>query len=222
MKAFSTDAAGVIKVEDLQEYLIQSHPLLHDQTTAASSTIALLLNAHSCFPFTEEEPLTKDSLIRSIGLLTQSSDNMFSQSADVDRKPAIRARSRTARMDFLFSALAQPDLGTGVPTKDDVLDVLCRIRYPAPSSLRYSQRRPIVELEPLAERLIPLYILPSRDHLKVSMTVLRPLADICNAMRDDQGAEAEKLLADKESLGRQEYKQWAKAVSISAAVVIVR
>lgn len=211
----SSHAVGENGLEqEVQAYLVKSHPSLKSQLEAAVSTTSLLLHSHASFPFTEEAPITKDALIRSIGLLTQSSDYMFSQSADVGRQPAIRTRSKTARMDFLFSALARPESPTGVPTKDDVLDILCRIRYPVPSSPSFSQRRPIADLEPLAERLLPSSAsLPSRDDLRVSIASLRPLADICNAMRNDNGAEGEELLIGKESLGRQEFKQWAKAVS---------
>jgi hypothetical protein len=45
------------------------------------------------------------------------------------------------------------------------------------------------------------------------MPTLRPLADICNVLRNDSGVEAEKLLEGKESLDERDFKQWAKAVS---------
>ncbi|KAF1974595.1 hypothetical protein BU23DRAFT_598278 [Bimuria novae-zelandiae CBS 107.79] len=213
LSTLPTNAAGQIDINAIQSHLSTHHPSLRAHINAASSTISLLLHAHASFPFAEEVPLTKDALIRAIALLTQSSDSMWAQSADVGQQPAIRTRSRTARMEFIFSALARPETRMGVPTKEDVLDVLCRVRYPAPSSASYSQRRPISELEPLAERLLTPS-LPSRDELCVSVAEFRGLAGVCYAMRDDGGVEAEKLLASKESLNRDEFKQWAKAASL--------
>jgi hypothetical protein len=222
LETISTNATGEVAVADLQACLVQSHPSLAKEVDAASSTISLLLHSHACFPFAEEVPLTKDALIRSVGLITQSSDHMFSQSAAFGQEPTIRTRSKTARMEFVFSALAHPGLPTGVPTKDDVLDVLCRIRYPHPASLTSQQRRSIIELEPLAERLLPASSgLPSRDSLRVSINELRPLANICNAMRDDSGVEVEKVFAGKDSLDRNEFRQWAKAVSVSVYPTLI-
>ncbi|KAF2446428.1 hypothetical protein P171DRAFT_519941 [Karstenula rhodostoma CBS 690.94] len=219
LEATGTDSTGKVAIERVQAQLVKSHPSLADEVDAASSTILLLLHSHACFPFAKEVPLTKDALIRSIGLITQGSDHMFSQSAAFGQKPTIRARSKTTRMEFVFSALAHPEPPTGVPTKDDVLDVLCRIRYPHPSSFTHQQRRPITELEPLAERLLPQSSAsPSRDSLRVSINELRPLANICNAMRDDKGVEAEKVLVGKESLDWNEFKLWAKAASLPAVL----
>lgn len=214
LEATATDATGEVAIEGVQAYLVNSHTSLANEVDAASSTISLLLHSHASFPFAKEIPLTKDALIRSVGLITKGSDHMFSQSAAFGQEPTIRARSRTARIDFIFSALAHPEPPTGVPTKDDVLDVLCRIRYPHPASFTSQQRRTITELDPLAERLLPpSTALPSTTSLRVSINELRPLARICNAMRDDKGVEAEKVLAGKESLDQSEFKQWAKAVS---------
>lgn len=213
--ALPTNASHEIDVKDVHAQLVKSHPMFKSQVEAAFGAIVLLLNAHACFPFAEETPLTKDAFIRSIALLTQSSDPMFSQSADVGQQPAIRKRSIAARMDFVFSALARPDRRFGMPTKDDVLDVLCRVRYPAPSNPSFVQRRPIAELDGMAGRLLPSP-LPVKDDWRVSLMHLRPLADLCNAMRNDGGTEADKLLVGKESsgLGREEFKQWAKTVRI--------
>jgi hypothetical protein len=198
----------------VQAHLLKSFAPLASHIEAAFPTISLLLFSHASFPFATEVPFTKDALLRSLALLTQSSEYMFSQSADVGQEPAIRARSRTARVTFISSVLARPEPPTGVPTKDDVLDVLCRIRYPAPSSPSYSQRRPIAALEPLAGRLLRgSSELSRREGLRVSMPTLRPLADICNVLRNDSGVEAEKLLKGKESLDERDFKQWAKAVS---------
>jgi hypothetical protein len=214
LDALPTNASGEIDVKDVHARLAESHPSLKEQVEAALPVIILLLNGHACFPFAEEVPVTKDALIRSIGLLTQGCDHMFSQSADVNQKIAIRKRSMGARVDFIFSVLARHDKRFGMPTKDDVLDVLCRVRYPAPSSPSFSQRRPIADLEGMAERLLPSK-LPDREDWSVSLMLLRPLADLCNAMRNDDGAEAEKLLVGRESLGlgRQAFREWAKAVS---------
>jgi hypothetical protein len=223
LEATSTNATGEVAIEDLQARLVQSHPSLGKEVDAASAIIFLLLHSHACFPFAKEVPLTKDALIRSVGLLTQSSDHMFSQSAAFGQEPTIRTRSKTARMEFIFSALAHPGPTTGVPTKDDVLDVLCRIRYPHPTSLTSQQRRSIAELEPLAERLLhPSSDLPSRDSLRVSINDLKPLADICNAMRNDRGVEAENVFAGKDNLDRSEFKQWAKAVSVSVSPTLFK
>lgn len=202
----------------MQALLVNGHPTLASDIDVAFSAISLLLHSHACFPFAEQVPLTKDALIRSIGLITKGSDYTFSQEAASGQDPTIRARSRTARMDFVFSALAHPEPPTGVPTKDDVLDVLCRIRYPHPKSFSMQQRMPITELEPLAERLLPASAaLPARETLRISVSSLRPLAQICNAMRTDRGVAAEEVLAGKESLDQKEFKQWAKAVSIMMA-----
>ncbi|KAL5388958.1 hypothetical protein DPSP01_002664 [Paraphaeosphaeria sporulosa] len=210
-----TNATGEVAIEGVQALLIKSHTSLANELEAASPTISLLLHSHACFPFAKEVPLTKDALVRSVGLITKGSDYMFSQEASFSQEPTIRARSKTARMEFVFSALAHPVPCTGVPTKEDVLDVLCRIRYPHPKSFTIQQRRTITELEPLAERLLPpSSALPSRDSLHISISALRPLANICNSMRDDKGVEAEKVLAGKESLDRIEFKEWAKAASL--------
>jgi hypothetical protein len=198
----------------VQAHLLKSFAPLASHIEAAFPTISLLLFSHASFPFATEVRFTKDALLRSLALLTQSSEYMFAQSADVGHETAIRARSKTARVTFIFSVLARPEPPTGVPTKDDVLDVLCRVRYPALSSLSYSQRRPITALEPLATRLLPSSSgLARSEGLKVSMHTLRPLADICNVLRNDSGVKAEKLLEGKESLDEQDFKQWAKAVS---------
>lgn len=212
LDSLPTNAAGEISIDDVYKHLASNHSYLKDAVPSPSSTLALLLRAHASFPFAGDVPLTKDALVRSVGLLTQSSDAMFAQSADVGNQPAIRPRSKTARMEFLFTVLARPDTKAGIPTKDDVLDVLCRIRYPAPSSPSYSQRRPLPELEPVATRLLPAS-LPSRDGLRVALVDLRPLADLCNAMKEDKGAAAERLLESKEEIGKEEFIEWAKAVS---------
>ncbi|KAL5380527.1 hypothetical protein PMIN06_007860 [Paraphaeosphaeria minitans] len=213
-----TNATGEVAIENVQAHLVKSHPSLANEVEVASPTISLLLHSHACFPFAKEVPLTKDALVRSIGLITKDSDYMFSQEASFGQEPTIRARSKAARMEFIFSVLAHPDPRTGVPTKEDVLDVLCRIRYPHPKSFTAQQRRTIKELEPLAERLLsPSAGLPSRDSLRISISALRPLADVCNSMRDDK-CEAEKFLAGKETLDWIEFKKWAKAVSLPAVV----
>ena len=210
--ALPTTSEGVIGVEHVYEELAKSHAYLRDAAEALGRTVALLLGAHASFPFAEEVPLTRDALVRAVGMLTQSSDAMFAQEAECGGKTAVRARSKTARMEFLFSVLARPETGVGVPTRGDVVDVLCRVRYPAPASPTYSQRRPITELEPIAGRLLPEG-LPERDGLRVEMVELRPLADLCNAMKEDGGVKAEEMLEGKKELEKEEFIQWAKAVS---------
>lgn len=214
LQEISTKATGEVPIEVVYAKLVNLHTGLAEEVAAASETIFLLLRSHACFPFAKGVPLTRDALIRSVGLITKSSDHMFSQSAAFGQEPTIRTRSATAKMDFVFSALARPESPTGVPTQDDVIDVLCRIRYPHPKSFTMQQRRVITELEPLAQRLLPpSSALPSRDSLHVPMATLRPLANVCNVMNKDTSAEAEKLLADQESLNREEFIQWAKEVS---------
>jgi hypothetical protein len=70
------------------------------------------------------------------------------------KKDVIRKRTPEKRLAFIFSALMWPP--TGLPTHDDVLDVLCRVQYPVHVAAKgQKMRRPVAELASLAERLLP-------------------------------------------------------------------
>lgn len=215
ISTFSTSESGEISIEDVHAHLLKSHSLLPSAKLQASlPTLSLLIRAHASFPFPRPALLNLASLVRALALLTSSTNAMFAQSAGLSGAPAIRPRSVTAKMEFLFSVLARPDIPTGVPTKDDVLDVLCRIPYPFSKNPSVLPRMTISSLEPMAERLLQTSTeIPSRQDLRVDTETLRPLADLCNVMRKDSGAAAESVLQDRESLTKQEFIQWAQAVS---------
>ncbi|CAI6339398.1 unnamed protein product [Periconia digitata] len=204
---------GGIDLTAVGSYLIANHPRIQSHVEDVSPTALSLLLGHCNFPFATEVKPSKDALIRSIALLTSSSDYMFSQEADIGSEPAIRARTVTARLEYIFSVLAHPP--KGVPTQDDVLDVLCRIPYPFPVSPTFVSRHTITSLQPMAARLLPSSTdLPSRDSLRLSVAVLRPLADLCNIMITDRGAKAESLLEGKDELNELDFVVWAEAVEL--------
>jgi hypothetical protein len=214
LDTFPVDKADELDIDDIHSHLYRNHPSIQENVQAAYPVILILIYSHCSFPFASQVPLTKDALIRSLGLLTTRSNNLF-KPLRYKAEYSIQERTLTSKTEFLFSALAQPNPCTGVPKIDDILDIVSRVEYPHTLNPCMAPRRPLSHLYPTADRLLASSSdteLPSREILTVSTTVLEPLADLCKVIRDDDKVEGESLLAGKDSLTQEEFLQWATAV----------
>lgn len=206
-------------MDDVHVHLIKNHPLIQTHIEVAGPTVSLLLLAHCSFPFPAEVPFTTDALIRALGLLTHKSNTLFARNTSNDSL----SYSPKDRMEFVFSALARPEPATGVPTIKDVVATLCRVPYPKRPHRTFHQTHTATSVRPMAERLLPSSTnFPLRTDLRLSISSLRPLADLCNALLNDNGVEAEGILEGKESLDQREFIQWAQAVGTPCACPIMR
>ncbi|CAI6340858.1 unnamed protein product [Periconia digitata] len=218
---FSIDKSGELSMDDIYSHIYQNHPSLRTQVQAAYPIISILFLSHCSFPFTSRVPLTKNTVIRSIGFLTSRSNYMFSYTRKFSSEYAIPRREVLSNIQFIFSALAQPERCTGVPTRADMLDVVSRIHYPLPSNPCMAKRRPISQLYPVADRLLASSSgseLPPRETLTVSVPLLRPLAELCDAIQNDGSVDGWSFLEGKNVLTHEEFVQWATAISLTVCI----
>lgn len=81
-------------------------------------------------------------------------ESNFKQAVGIGKHHVIRTRTPSACLQFIFSSLAHPP--TGTPTHNDVLDILCRVRYPTRTAAKGQLRcKPVEQLSSLVERLEP-------------------------------------------------------------------
>ncbi|KAJ4297795.1 hypothetical protein N0V90_005690 [Kalmusia sp. IMI 367209] len=190
--------------------LLQAHPSKADIIQSITPTLKQLIVAYASFPFLTPVVLTKDALCRAILLLTERGWCCWRQG----KGTSIRSRSDDKQLSFLYSALVCPP--AGAPTQSDVLDVVCRVRYPCDvhqgtilNGLNYLQRHPDTDFIPLAERLQPVQDAQSLDPLPVSQIQL--LYTITVAFTPPWFKEpVPPGFEDSESINEEQFITWAK------------
>lgn len=192
------------------QHLTRAYTTKAEVIQSANSILKTLILSHACFPFSSPVLLTKDAFCRAILLLTRRCEINFNQVEGTSSYDVIRERSKQKRLTFIYSALVRPP--TGIPTHDDILDVVCRVRYPtgyyAKGVLR---RRPISDFLPLAERLAPLEDKTLPDLLPVSF--LQPLKSIVEAFLPRQDKPVDDLGFDRrDTLSAEQFMLWATKV----------
>jgi hypothetical protein len=162
---FDQRIAGLVAASDdeipltsIIDNLSQAHPSKADFVKSMAPMIERLIVAYASFPFSTPVTLTKDALCRAMILLTERGQSCWCEGKSRGDKRQIRSRSLKRQLSFLYSALVRPP--TGAPTRDDVLEVICRIAYPCDvtphtmiSGDDYLDRRHYADFVPLAERL---------------------------------------------------------------------
>jgi hypothetical protein len=141
-----------LDMSSILQHILQQHKGNLEVLQLNMTNLETLITSHASFPFTRAPKLTADALCRSLLLLTNQCESNFKQQVCLGDHTTIRTRTPSARLSFIFSALTNPP--SGAPTHDDVLDVLCRVQYPAKLAYKGQLlRRPVADLVPLAERL---------------------------------------------------------------------
>ena len=138
----------------IMQHITHQHKENRETLQLNMKNLESLIASHASFPFTRAPRLTANALCRSLLLLTNRCESNFKQQVCLGGHKTIRTRTPSGRLRYIFSALTNPP--SGVPTQDDVLDVLCRVEYP--TQLAYKGqllRKPVTDLAPLAERLQP-------------------------------------------------------------------
>lgn len=177
--------------------------------------IERLIVAYASFPFTTPAVLTKDALCRAILLLTDRGWSCFRQGKQTGSNVQIRSRPLSRQLSFLYSALVCPP--TGVPTQENVLDVVCRLRYPCDiqegtilKGLNYLQRHPYTEFVPLAERLEPSQD-PPRNLEPLPISQLQLLQTFVAAFTPPWLPKAvPPRFEDSECMNEEQFVQWAE------------
>ena len=162
LKYFHSIASGLtigtddqLDMQSILQHVLQEHRENREALQLNMTNLETLITSHASFPFTSSPKITADALCRSLLLLTDRCESNFKQEVGLGDHVTICTRTPSARLRFVFSALT--NLPSGVPTQDDVLDVLCRVQYPAQLAYKGQLlRRPVADLVPLAERLEPL------------------------------------------------------------------
>jgi hypothetical protein len=100
----------------------------------------------------------------------------------------------------------------GAPTHDDVVDTVCRVRYPWRYYLKPKDepiRRPITDFLPLAELLEPLH----DAKLPGFISTPHPLRDLVAAFPPRQGEQtADWSYENKDTVDTEQFVLWAKRV----------
>ncbi|KAJ8107270.1 hypothetical protein OPT61_g8982 [Boeremia exigua] len=176
--ACQSRAEGQLDISSIVQYLVQAHDNKNEVLQLNKQNLENLVISHASFPFSTPTPLTSDAFCRSGILLIERCDSIFKQAISIGEHYVIRARSPSARLNFIFSSLTHPP--TGAPTHDDMLDVLCRVRYPVRIAAKGQfMRKPVEQLLPLAHRLEPLKQLPPPG--KSSSTNMQQLGQLVRA-----------------------------------------
>jgi hypothetical protein len=118
-----------LDMSSITQHILQQHKENHKALQLNMKNLETLIASHASFPFTKPPKLTADALCRALLLLTNRCESNFKQKVCLGDHTTIRTRTPSARLRFIFSALTYPP--SGAPTQDDVLDVLCRVQYPA-------------------------------------------------------------------------------------------
>lgn len=143
-----------LDMSSVMQHILHQHKENPEALQLNRINLETLIISHASFPFTKTPELTVNALCRSLLLLTDRCESNFKQMVCLGGHKTIRTRTPSARLRFIFSALTNPP--SGVPTQDDVLDVLCRVKYPAQLAYKGQLlRKPVTDLAPLAERLQP-------------------------------------------------------------------
>ena len=222
---FDLDSDGQIELNSLLKHLTLSHATQTDLIRSTASNLEILITSHACFPFSSPTPLTRDAFCRAVLLLTSRCEKPFRFATWVSGKHGydyVRTRYPRDRLMFIYSALARPP--TGYSTSNDILDVVCRVRYPwFICSKNLDRLRPITDFIPLAERLEPSSLKdPSLlDPLPVSL--LEPLHDIAKAFPPRHKEPAADLgFGGADTLTMNEFLLWARKVRNYTPIPIKR
>ncbi|KAF2449655.1 hypothetical protein P171DRAFT_197283 [Karstenula rhodostoma CBS 690.94] len=215
--------SGQIRMSSIICHLEQVHTSKIGAIQSAASLIKALITAHAHFPFSAPVELTEKSFCRAILLLTNRSQELFKQAEGGTiggvESDYIRKRPDEKRLTFIHSALLIEPAGvstsdSGIPTQDDVLDVLCRVQYPAAVRGKHRvQRRPVSEFLPLAERLEPSpegkreYEVPGSQ-----LALLRDLIAAFPPRWTESPVELEH--AEQDSLTAEQFVLWATKVQL--------
>ncbi|OAG12051.1 uncharacterized protein CC84DRAFT_1159436 [Paraphaeosphaeria sporulosa] len=214
---------GQIQMSSIICHLEQMHKPKSSVIRSAASLIEALITAHAHFPFSAPVKLTEESFCRSILLLTNRAQDLFEQSESGTiggiESDYICKRPGERRLMFIHSALLIEPAGkstpdAGITTQDDVLDVLCRVEYPAiVRGKDRVQRRPVSEFVPLAERLEPATEC-KREHEvpKSQVALLRDLITIIQPRWTKHPVELGYV--EHDSLTSEEFVLWATKVQL--------
>ncbi|KAJ4305082.1 hypothetical protein N0V90_000612 [Kalmusia sp. IMI 367209] len=144
-----------ISIRSILDHLKQAHAAKAPVVEAAGPILETLITSHAHFPFADPVLLTRNTLLQAIILLTRRCRQYLLQEVSLGDDLVIRVRSERQRLRFMYSALAHPP--AGLPTRHDIVDVVCRVKYPMDfdHSPKVEPRKYVRELEPLAERLKP-------------------------------------------------------------------
>ncbi|KAF1977971.1 hypothetical protein BU23DRAFT_277341 [Bimuria novae-zelandiae CBS 107.79] len=208
------DPDGRIDPSEVVQHLAKAHGEKAQVIKNAGTFLEALITSHAHFPLTDPAPLTRDTLLQAVILLTWRCDNYFRQRVAVNQNDTIRSRPESARLAFIYSALAHPP--DGVPTHSDVVDVLCRLNYPMGRWAKPRDepvRRSAKELEPLAARLVP----EEDEKVAVDLTAveLQPLADLVAAFPSRwEGPVSDVGFDGLETVNVEKFLQWSKMVRL--------
>jgi hypothetical protein len=210
---FASD--GQLQMTSILHHLTRTHTMKSELIRLNASVLENLILFHACFPFTSPVLLTKDAFCRTILLLTNRCESNFKQATQTAGHQTMRKRSEQQRLEFIHSALAHPP--TGIPTHDDVLDVISRVKYPwlvAPKGIVL--RHPVTHFSPLARRLEPLKDKRLSDPLPVS--ILKSLESLVAAFPPRWNEAVSDLSFEGSGeLNAERFVQWATKVCIMIA-----
>lgn len=209
--AFQTGVEGQLEMSLIEQYLVEAHKQ-NEVLQLNKQNLEDLVKSHASFPFSGPTSLTSDSFRRSAIILTGRCDSNFKQAVSIGGNYVIRARTPSARLSFIFSSLAHPP--NGAPTRDDVLDVLCRVRYPTRTAAKGQLlRKPVEQLLPLAERLES----PNQRSLseKLSSSTMEQLEQLVGAFpSSDKHVVADTNVEICDGVNAEQFVKWALQVSI--------
>lgn len=213
------DANDLIPLSLIIESLSRLHPSKANIIHSMSPILDILIMAYASFPFSTPVILTKDAFCRAVLLLTERSWPCFKQawkrSTQQGVKTIIRSRSVEKQLSFLYSTLVRPPIGA--PTHDDVLDVLCRVRYPCNirtgrlHDSKTTKRPPDTKFMPLAERLEP-----TKDAQPLALLPFSQIQLLQNFVAAFTPPYIKRVaysgFADSDSIDKDQFIEWAKEV----------
>ncbi|KAF2677755.1 hypothetical protein K458DRAFT_423695 [Lentithecium fluviatile CBS 122367] len=212
---------GQIELSSIVNYLASAHTTKSELIKSTASTLEILIVSHACFPFSSLTPLNRDAFCRAVLLLIARCEKSFKHATWISGKNGrdlIRKRTQQARLMFLYSALARPP--TGLPTNDDILDVVSRVEYPWYICRKNLIRlRPIIDFLPLAERLEPSSLKDPNSLGPLPVSILEPLRDLAEAFPPRYEEPAADLgFGGAGALTIEEFCYWAKKVRLLEAL----
>lgn len=222
---------GQLQMSSIINHLTHAHntPAKAEAIQSAAVILETLIISRAHFPFSSPTPLTKEAFCRATIMLSDRCIENFKSSIIIGRDYVVSKRTNRKRLLFIYSALASPPTGKlhclylriiadfglsvpGMPTHDDVLDTVCRVRYP----WRYYSkpndepvRHPVTEFLPLAKRLEPL----QDAKLPVSISTPHPLRDLVAAFPPRRGRVPTDLSFENGgTVDAEQFVLWAKKV----------
>ncbi|OAG02405.1 uncharacterized protein CC84DRAFT_1167459 [Paraphaeosphaeria sporulosa] len=212
MAAFAKSPNEEIEMHSVTDRLVQVQHQAekHNAVIGAIPALEALITSHAHFPFTNPVMLTRDALLRAVLLLTDHASLPFRQACQVGDDYEIRTHSEKERLRFIYSALACSPIG--VPTQDDVLDVVSRVEYPWRTWAKGIIRRQLLDdFRPLAERLAPARDVEVPESLPVKK--LEPLRELATAFPLRWGDPAAVVgFGGEGAVTREQFVEWATKV----------